>query len=166
MSWERIFKLSLEAFYNWCQETPIGVWLTTNTYPFPVIEAVHLLGITLLLGPLFTINLRVLGLGLKGRPLPEVVQGLRPWIWGGYVLTFATGIPLYMSEAIKLSGIVVWAPKMYALVGALLIQFILTVVLLKGGRVESGSGLAKVMAVLSMALFLATGFLARWIAFV
>ena len=158
--------MNLQEFYAWCESTAIGQWLQTSTYPFPVIEAVHLLAITLLLGPLFTINLRVLGYGLKGRSLPEVVQSLRPWVWAGYIATFATGIPLYMSEAFKLSGIAVWMPKMAVMVAALLAQLLLSVFMLKGGRVEQAGGFAKVLAVLSMMGFLAVGYLARWIAFV
>ena len=158
--------MNLQDFYAWCEGTWIGQWLQTSTYPFPVIEAVHLLAITLLLGPLFTINLRVLGFGLKSRPLPEVVQSMRPWVWAGYIATFATGIPLYMSEAFKLSGIVVWMPKMLIMVGALVAQLLLSVFMLKGGRVEQTGMFAKVLAVLSMLAFLATGYMARWIAFV
>jgi hypothetical protein len=158
--------MTLMDFYRWCEQTFIGVWLQTSTYPFPVIEAVHLMAITLLLGTVYTLNFRVLGFVLKSRPLPEVAQGLKPWIWAGYAATFLTGVPLFMSEAIKLSGISVWVPKMMVMVGSILIQFIISAVLLKGGRAQTASSIAKFLAVVSTAGFWYTGYLARWIAFV
>ena len=145
------------------EKTWIGNTLQTSTYPFPVIEAVHLLAITLLLGAVYTLNLRVMGFVLKSRPLEEVAQGLKPWIWAGYIATFATGIPLFMSEALKLSGIAVWLPKMGVMVGAILIQLMISMFLLKKEQV---SGFTKLLAVVSTVGFWYTGYLARWIAFV
>ena len=158
--------MTLQDFYVWCEKTWIGVALQTTTYPFPVIEAVHVLGITLMLGTLYTVNFRILGLVLKSRPVSEVVEGLGPWIWGGTVLTFATGIALFMSEALKLSANAAWGPKMGGLVSAMVVQLFLSAFILKGGRAESSPGLAKVTAVLSTVLWFYTGYQARWIAFV
>jgi len=158
--------MTLQEFYIWCEKTPIGVALQTNTYPFPVIEAVHLLTITLMLGTLFVINFRVLGFVLKDRPLTEVVAGITPWMRTGYVLTFLTGIVLFMSESLKLSANAAWLPKMGLLVGAMVFQFVLSTFILKGSRLEKPTGLAKTLAVVSTLLWVVTGMAARWIAFV
>jgi len=158
--------MTLQEFYIWCEKTPIGVALQTNTYPFPVIEAVHLLTITLMLGTLFVINFRVLGFVLKDRPLTEVVAGITPWMRTGYVLTFLTGIVLFMSESLKLSANAAWLPKMGLLVGAMVFQFVLSAFILKGSRLEKPTGLAKTLAVVSTLLWVVTGMAARWIAFV
>jgi len=158
--------MSLQDFYIWCEKTWIGTVLQTNTYPFPVIEAVHLLTITLMLGTMFTINFRVLGFVLKSRPLPEVVEGVQTWMRTGYVLTFITGIVLFMSESLKLSANAAWLPKMGLLVGAMVFQFILSAFILKGSRLEQPTALAKTLAVVSTLLWLVTGVAARWIAFV
>jgi len=156
--------MTLLEFYTWCEKTPLGVWLQTSTYPFPIIEAIHLMCLTLMLGTMWTVNLRVLGFVLKGRPLAEVVEGVKPWMRGGYVATFVTGIMLFMSEALKLSANAAWLPKMAVLVGAMVLQYALSAFMVKGGRGETG--LAKALAAVSVLLWLATGFAARWIAFV
>jgi len=158
--------MTLQEFYIWCEKTPIGVALQTNTYPFPVIEAVHLLTITLMLGTLFVINFRVLGFVLKDRPLSEVVAGITPWMRTGYVLTLITGIVLFMSESLKLSANAAWLPKMGMLVGAMVFQFVLSAFILKGSQLEKPTGLAKTLAVVSTLLWIVTGMAARWIAFV
>jgi len=158
--------MTLQEFYIWCEKTPIGVALQTNTYPFPIIEAVHLLTITLMLGTLFVINFRVMGFVLKSRPVSEVVDGITPWMRTGYVLTFLTGIVLFMSESLKLSANAAWLPKMGLLVGAMVFQFVLSAFMLKGSRADSPSGLAKTLAVVSTLLWIVTGMAARWIAFV
>jgi len=158
--------MTLQEFYIWCEKTPIGVALQTNTYPFPIIEAVHLLTITLMLGTLFVINFRVLGFVLKDRPVSEVVVGITPWMRTGYVLTLLTGIVLFMSESLKLSANAAWLPKMGLLVGAMVFQFVLSAFILKGSQLEKPTGLAKTLAVVSTLLWIVTGMAARWIAFV
>ena len=158
--------MTLQDFYIWCEKTWIGSALQTHTYPFPVIEAVHLLTLTLMLGTMFTINFRVLGFVLKGRPLQEVIEGITPWMRTGYLLTFITGIVLFMSESLKLSANAAWLPKMGLLVGAMVFQFVLSAFMLKGSRAEQPTGLAKTIAAVSCLLWVVTGMAARWIAFV
>ena len=49
---------------------------------FPVIEAVHLLGLGMLAGSPLIVDLRLLGVGLKRPGIAEIANGARPWLVG------------------------------------------------------------------------------------
>jgi hypothetical protein len=157
--------MSLQDFYNWAETTWIGQMMQQNTYIFPSVEVVHIMTFTLMLGAVYTVNFRVLGFALKSRPVSEVIEGLSPWTKAGYISTFFTGWLLFMAESVKLSFNSAWHPKMMLLGGAIVVQLLMSQFFLRG-RVETYPALAKITALASCLLWLATGFAARWIAFI
>ena len=60
----RQFNVTLFDFFDWLELTPIGTAIRDSLWLFPVIEAVHLLGLALLGGAVLVLDLRMLGLGL------------------------------------------------------------------------------------------------------
>ena len=83
------------------EQTWIGQSIRESLWLFPGIEAVHLLGLAILGGSVLVVDLRLLGAGLTRATIPAVLSSARPWFLGSLVLMFATGIPLFLSEAIK-----------------------------------------------------------------
>jgi hypothetical protein len=68
---------------------------------FPVAEAVHLLGLSLLGGAVLVVDLRMLGLGLTRQSIAELARHMRPWLIAAVVVMVTTGTLLFLSEAIK-----------------------------------------------------------------
>src|SRR5215467_5564003 len=93
--------MSLLAFFQWCYDTNVGDYIRNSSWLFPVIEAVHLLGFGLVLGSVLVVELRLLGAGLNRQPVSQLAANAKPWLYGGILLMFASGIPLFLSEAIK-----------------------------------------------------------------
>ena len=62
----------LLPFFEWCEATTIGTLVRESLWLFPIIEAVHLLGLCLLFGALLIVDLRLLGVGLKDQPIAEL----------------------------------------------------------------------------------------------
>ena len=88
-------------FFNWSEETWLGNVIRNHQYPFAVIEVVHLFGLTLLLGGIFLMSLRLFGLIMRDMPLSQVARQLG-WIsFIGLVVMAATGVSLFASEALK-----------------------------------------------------------------
>ena len=88
-------------FFNWAEGTWIGNAIRNHQYPFAVIEVVHLFGLTLLLGGIFLMSLRLFGFIMRDMPLSQVARQLG-WIsFLGLVVMVATGVPLFASEALK-----------------------------------------------------------------
>src|SRR5688572_27176753 len=68
---------------------------------FPVVEAFHLVGLSLLGGALLVVDLRLLGWGLEGSTIAELNRQARPWLLAAVSLMLLTGVMLFLSEAIK-----------------------------------------------------------------
>jgi len=88
-------------FFSWAEGTWMGTAIRNHQYPFAIIEVVHLFGLTLLLGGIFLMSLRLFGFVMKDMPLSQVARQLG-WIsFLGLVVMVATGVPLFASEALK-----------------------------------------------------------------
>lgn len=158
--------MSLADFYMWAENSGLGAWVRSYTYAFSLIQVVHLMAMTTLLGTIFTVNLRMLGLAMTGRSVSEVADGVRSWTIGGYIVTMTTGFAMFASEAIKMSSNTMWSYKVVFLFMALILQFTMHRMMTKPGRAEKSPMMAKLAAVLSILLWFAVGMSARTIAFI
>jgi len=156
--------MSLLPLFHWFDETAIGQGIRSSTYWFPAIEVVHLLGLTLLYGSVLVLDLRLLGLGMRRQSVAQMDSEITPYKLWGIVLMFGTGIPLFLSEALKCYDNVGFWFKMTALLLAILFEFTVHRSVLHS---ESPSPLVlKATALTSMLLWLSVGLGGRAIAFV
>jgi hypothetical protein len=156
--------MTLFEVFDWLELTALGHAIRDSTWLFPVIESGHLLGLALLGGAVLVVDLRLLGVGLRTRSAAYVLEQAHPWLLGALALMFATGIPLFLSEALKCYFSPAFWVKMAALALALLFTFGV-----RNRRVRAGSSLpplqARGIAACSMALWLTVAAAGRWIGF-
>lgn len=88
-------------FFEWCEASALGQLVRTSVWLFPVIEAGHLLALCVLGAGLLVVDARLLGRGLTATPIAAVYASLGPWMRRGAWSLVVTGIPLFMSEAVK-----------------------------------------------------------------
>ena len=88
-------------FFEWCETTVIATTISNSLWLFAAVEAVHLLGLCVLGGSILLVDLRLMGFGLTGQAIPELSRQVRPWLVGGIAVMIMTGVPLFLSEAIK-----------------------------------------------------------------
>ena len=93
---------TLAAVAEQIEQLPLSVAIAESQYAFPVIEGVHLIGLSIAVGLLFITDLRLAGLILRGVPATQVLRQLRPWILGGFASIFITGGLLFFAEAATL----------------------------------------------------------------
>jgi hypothetical protein len=86
---------------QWLHDSTIGTSIRESTYAFPVIETVHVLGITLLVGTIAVVDLRLLGILFKREKVSSIVRQVLPLTWSGFVVMFVSGVLLFWSEAEK-----------------------------------------------------------------
>jgi hypothetical protein len=91
----------LLPFFEWCEATMLGRTIRESLWMFPVLEAIHLVGLCILGGALLVVDLRLLGLGLKDSTIAELDRQARPWLLLGVGILLITGVALFTSEAIK-----------------------------------------------------------------
>ena len=93
--------MSLLALFHWFEQTAIGNTIRQSHWLFPVIEAVHLLGLGFIGGAVLLVDLGLLGLGMGRKSVAQLSKDVEPWLIGSLAVMFATGIPLFLSESIK-----------------------------------------------------------------
>jgi hypothetical protein len=81
------------------QDSAFGMALLGSRYMFPLVETTHVLCLSLSVGLLAIVDLRLIGLSMAARPVDAVLRMLRPWMLGGFVAMFLTGVLLFWSEA-------------------------------------------------------------------
>lgn len=114
---------TLLPFFQWCDSTAAGQAIRDSRILFPIIETVHLLALTILLGTVIVLNLRLLGAGLWNQPMPEVARWLAPLTFWGLLAMLATGSLLFCSEALKCYESPPFLVKMVALLLAIVFHW-------------------------------------------
>ncbi len=154
----------LLAFFQWCEATGLGQTVRTSVWLFPILEAVHLLGLCLLGGTILILDLRMLGLGLTRQRIGDVARDVRPWLLVAIAVMVVTGTPMFLSEALKCYYNTAFWVKITTLPVALLFTFTVR------AKVARTAGLAatvptRVVAVMSLGLWLTVAAGGRWIGF-
>src|SRR5687767_7437312 len=94
-------RMSLLPFFEWCEQAPLIVAMRGSLWLFPVIEGLHLMGLALLGGAVVTVDLRLLGLGLRNQPVAQVARDAEKWLLISLAVMLPTGWLLFMASAVK-----------------------------------------------------------------
>jgi hypothetical protein len=157
--------MSLFALFQWFDSTPISKVIRNSTYIFPVVEVIHLFGLTLLLGTVMVMSLRMLGFGMRRQTVSEVVTQLMPWSVGAALLTIVSGILLFLSEALKCYGNEAFPYKMWFLLGGIIL-YLATQKRMASPDTKLSPGAMKLIAILMMVMWFGVAIAGRAIAFV
>jgi hypothetical protein len=157
----QLFPLS---FFQWCQQTAIGLYVQHSTWVFAVTETFHIICISILLGATLLIDLRLLGKGMIRESIMTLSHTVRPWIWSAFVGLVITGIVMFNSEAVKMSRNRGFFLKVVFLVLAVLFQLTIHRSVTSSNKAE-GTGTAKLAASLSLCCWLGVALAGRSIAF-
>jgi len=155
--------VSLLPFFEFCEQSAVGEAIRNSLWLFPVIESVHLLALTVIGGSVLVVDMRLFGLGLRSQPVAQLSRDAQPWLMGSLVVMFASGIPLFLSEAIKCYYHAAFWIKMTSLLLAIIFTF--TVRRKVAAASQPKVLLGKVVAMISLTLWSAVGIGGRWIGF-
>ena len=84
------------------ESSGIGVAIAESRFAYPIIEGIHLIGLSVSVGLIFITDLRLLGLILKRVPIERVLHHLRPYVLGGFAAIFVSGALLFWSSAARM----------------------------------------------------------------
>lgn len=157
--------MSLLDFFLWCEQSGIGDAIRRSTWLFPVIEAIHLLGLGVIGGAVLVVDLRLLGLGLRRQTAAQLARDAQPWLVGSLLLMICTGGLLFMSEATKCYYHEAFWFKMSSLFLAIVFTFTIQRKVVAAGETRFSPVWSKVVAVVSVLLWSGVGFGGRWIGF-
>ena len=157
--------MSLLPFFQWCEASSVGTAIHNSTWAFAVIESCHLLGLAVIGGAVLVVDLRMLGLGLRRHAVADLARDAHPWLVASLLVMLSTGIPLFLSEPIKCYYSTPFWVKMTCLLLAIVFTFTVrrSVTMAAGTRVRPLW--YKLVALVSLALWLGVGAGGRWIGF-
>ena len=89
----------MEPLLAWVQTTRIATTIGGSTLLTGLLSAIHLLGLTLLVGGALVASLRMLGLILTDRPMNDVTPGPVRGMVVGLVISVVSGLLLFAPRA-------------------------------------------------------------------
>jgi len=147
------------------EASAMGEAVRNSLWLFPVVEAFHLMGLAVIGGAILVVDFRLLGLTLRDHPVARLARDMQPWVVGSLVLMVVSGVPLFLSEAIKCYYSFAFWVKMTALVGAVLFTFTLRRAVAGAPDGRFSPAWNRAVALTSIALWSAVGWGGRWIGF-
>jgi hypothetical protein len=156
---------TLYPYFLWIEKTPPAHGIRESKWIFSVAEVFHLFGLTLLLGVVLILSLRLFGLVLQRKDVAAMTRELMPLSIGGLTLVLSTGIILFISEATKCWGNVAFRYKMLFLFLALLFQFTGLQKITRADEHRFSSATRKVTAAVAVFLWFGVAVAGRAIAF-
>lgn len=134
--------------------------LQSHPWAYPALEALHIVGIALLLGNLVALEMRVFGRAslLPVAPLARLSLAIA---CAGFALAAATGLLMFATQAIELlaNRSFLWKMGLLATAGLNAAWFHAR------GSLSKLDATARVQMLMSTALWLAVVFFGRWIAY-
>jgi hypothetical protein len=93
--------MNMFAFCQWLENSSWATAIHQSLWLFPMLETAHLFGIISLVGATSALDLRLIGLTMKGEPVSRLAGRLLPWAWAGLTIQVVTGFCLFASEATR-----------------------------------------------------------------
>ena len=115
--------LSLLPVFEWMESTPVGQAIRQSAALIALVEIVHLIGMTLLLGTLLMVDLSLLGLGIGRTPASRIARELSGWTVAGLAIMLVSGPLMLSSEAVRCYKSPVFWIKMALLAVAVTFHF-------------------------------------------
>jgi hypothetical protein len=89
------------AVITWLEHRPFSVSIAESTWLFPIVETTHVLALTIVIGSVAMMDLRLLGVGNKDRAVSEVISSSLPWAWSAFAVAFIAGSLMFCSKAVS-----------------------------------------------------------------
>lgn len=153
--------------FAWLETTPIAMWVGLSLWAYPMLLAVHIVGLAVVVGIFSMRDMRLLGLfpGLQ----PAAFLPLSRLAWIGFIINAISGILLFTSQAVTFVNNTPFLIKIVAILAGMalagVIQSRLRSELAGIGAVVEISGSTRTIAIASLACWLTAIIAGRLIAY-
>lgn len=138
--------------------------LNNTEWAFPLAECFHIGGFAVGVGSIALVDFRLLNLGFRRTSGAQMVRYTEPWTLIALVFILFSGIALYLSQTFVYIPNPVFQAKMVALVVAIVFNF--TIHRRVASSPNSSPGLSKLVAIVSLLLWVGIVYCGIFIAFV
>jgi hypothetical protein len=91
--------MELDVLLRALEATSVATAIQENESIFPWIESLHVLAITLVVGTIAIVDLRLIGLASRDRAINSLVANVLPCTWAAFAVAVITGALLFSSKA-------------------------------------------------------------------
>ena len=99
----------------WLENSPVGLLVRETLWGFPIVVAIHIVGLTMSAGLIAFFDLRLLGVWLTSCPVNVVYRRLLPFAIAGFAIMLVSGGMLLAGYATAAYGNVYFRIKIAAL---------------------------------------------------
>jgi hypothetical protein len=107
--------MDLSRLWDWLGSLPMSEHIGA-TWWFPLLESIHVLTSTFVVGSILMVDLRLLGVLARQHPVSRITREILPWTWTAFVLSAFTGLGMFMSQPARYAANVAFQIKMVLLV--------------------------------------------------
>ncbi|MGZ3276072.1 MAG: DUF6644 family protein [Caulobacteraceae bacterium] len=160
--------MDITPFLKSLEDSAPATAIRNSSYLFPSLEAVHVIALSLMLGTITVVDLRLLGLASKGRSAERVSSEVLTWTWIGFAVVALSGFTMFTTNARVYAHNTAFLIKLalLAVAGANMMVFHLTAArsMHRWDRTAAPT-IGKAAAALSLALWVAVIFAGRVVGF-
>src|SRR3954470_2692294 len=91
--------MSIDTLLALLEGSRVAGAIRDSLYFFPLIESLHVIGLTMVFGTIAIVDLRLLGLASPERPFSRVASDVLTWTWAAFALTVVTGVLMFITNA-------------------------------------------------------------------
>ena len=158
-----------EQFLQFLQDTSIATAIREGETLFPWIECVHVLALTLVIGSIAVVDLRLLGLTSRDRGVIQTTANTLPLTWTAFVVAAMSGGLLFASNATTYGHNSYFQAKMALIAVAGINMSVYHLFVNRGADSWQTATLtplrARLVGGLSLCLWIAIAACGRWIGF-
>lgn len=137
---------------EWLDSTPVPALVLETAWGFPIVEVIHIFGMTLIIGGLVLINLRLFGINPGRIPVQALTAHILPWLGVGFVISLLSGLTFFASDAGRYWGNTAFRIKLVLLTLALINFAVFYYRIYRKGRGDDSSVSTRTSAVISLLL--------------
>jgi hypothetical protein len=157
----------LLEFAQWLDASSLGMAIAQAW--FPQVECIHVVAIAAVVGTIFLVDTRLIGLTSMNLSFLHISRRVLPWTWAGFILAVITGFLLFASNAVAYYGNVAFRLKLMLMILAAVNMLYFELVTFRTvGTWEAAAKppfAARLAGGLSMALWCGVIMTGRWIGF-
>jgi hypothetical protein len=148
---------------------PLAQTIRENELLFPWIEAIHVLAVTLVIGSIALVDLRLIGVRALNRAISNISKELLPITWMAFLAAAITGAILFTSNALSYSQNFYFISKIILLglagINMMCFQFIIGKNLDSWNHYQQLPIAARIAGAISLTLWVSIIVCGRWIGF-